>query len=257
MNNHKLAGKVAIVTGGASGIGEATARLFANEAARMVVIADIQDELGNQVAASIGTDRCSYVHCDVADEDQVKQLVESTVNIYGHLDIMFSNAGVASSSEQTILDLNFSGMDGLFATNIRGMTACVKNAARAMVEKQVRGSIVCTASVAGSHGFPVGTDYCMSKHAVVGLMRAASVQLATRGIRVNSVSPTALVTPLLCKAFGMSSAQAREFCQKSARLEGVELTAELVAKAVLFLASNDSEFITGHDLKVDGSLASF
>ncbi|KAK4257164.1 hypothetical protein QN277_006787 [Acacia crassicarpa] len=256
INNHKLVGKVAIVTGGASGIGEATARVFANEGARMVVIADIQDELGNQVAVSIGTDRCSFVHCDVANEDQVKHLVESTVNIYGHLDIMFSNAGVASSSKQTIIDLNFSGMDSLFEVNVRGMAACVKHAARAMVEKRVRGSIVCTASVAGSHGFPVATDYIMSKHAVVGLMRAASVQLAARGIRVNSVSPTALATPMLCKSLGMTSEQAREFCRKSARLEGVELKAEMVAKAVLFLASNDSEFITGQDLKVDGSLAS-
>ncbi|XP_054822775.1 (-)-isopiperitenol/(-)-carveol dehydrogenase, mitochondrial-like [Prosopis cineraria] len=258
VNDHpKLAGKVAIITGGASGIGEATARLFANEGALIIVIADIQDELGKQVAASIGTDKCSYVHCDVADEDEVKHLVESTVNTYGRLDIMFSNAGVASASEQTILDLNFSEMDRLFAVNVRGMAACVKHAARAMVEKQVRGSIVCTASVAGSNGFPIGTDYCMSKHAVVGLIRSASVQLAARGIRVNSVSPTAIATPLLCNGIGLSSEEAREFCRKCARLEGVELTPELLAKSVLFLASNDSDFITGHDLKVDGSLASF
>ena len=121
-NLGKLAGKVAIVTGGASGIGEATARVFANEGARVVVIADIQDNLGNQVATSIGTHRCSYVHCDVADEVQVKHLVESTVNIYGHLDIMFGNTrGEPSQSDQTILDLGFSEMDRLLAVKVRGI----------------------------------------------------------------------------------------------------------------------------------------
>ncbi|KAK4257163.1 hypothetical protein QN277_006786 [Acacia crassicarpa] len=254
LSPNKLTGKVAIVTGGASGIGEATARLFADHGARMVVIADIQDDLGNQVAASIGTDRCSYFHCDVADENQVKRLVESTVNIYGHLDVMFSNAGIVSPSDQTILDLNVSEMDTLFAVNVRGMAACVKHAARVMVEKRVRGSIVCTASVVGSVGCTRATDYCMSKHAVVGLMRAASVQLAARGIRVNSVSPNGMVSPLARKKRGMSDEDLRERFRKFARLEGVDLTPKHVADAVLFLASSDSEFITGHDLKVDGSL---
>jgi len=83
--NLRLSGKIAIVTGGASGIGEATARVFANEGTRVVVIADIQDELGNQVAASIGSQRCTYIHCDVADEDQVKNLVQSTVDTYGQV----------------------------------------------------------------------------------------------------------------------------------------------------------------------------
>jgi NAD(P)-dependent dehydrogenase (short-subunit alcohol dehydrogenase family) len=83
--NLRLSGKIAIATGGASGIGEATVRVFANEGVRVVVIADIQDELGNQVAASIGNQRCIYVHCDVADEDQVQNLIESTVNTYGQV----------------------------------------------------------------------------------------------------------------------------------------------------------------------------
>ncbi|XP_028784073.1 (-)-isopiperitenol/(-)-carveol dehydrogenase, mitochondrial isoform X2 [Neltuma alba] len=219
----------------------------------MVVIADIQDELGNQVAASIGTDRCSYVRCDVTDEDQVKHLVESAVNMYGTLDVMFSNAGILSPSDQTILDLNFTEMDSLFAVNVRGMAACVKHAARVMVEKGVRGSIVCTSSVAGSVGSLKGTDYCMSKHAVVGLMRAASVQLAARGIRVNSASPNGMVTPLTAKTRGLTEEKLRELYRKYARLEGVDLTPEHVADAVLFLASSDSEFITGQDLRIDGS----
>lgn len=86
-SNLRLSGKIAIITGGASGIGEATARVFANEGANHVVIADIQDELGNQVATSIGNQRCTYIHCDVADEDQVKNLIQSTVNTYGQVQI--------------------------------------------------------------------------------------------------------------------------------------------------------------------------
>ncbi|KAJ1421738.1 Short-chain dehydrogenase/reductase SDR [Sesbania bispinosa] len=247
---NKLAGKVAIITGGASGIGEETARLFSNQGARMVVIADIQDDLGNQVVASIGAH--SYVHCDVADEEQVKHLVESTVNIHGQLNIMFSNAGVAGPSDQTVLNLDLSQFDRLFAVNARGMAACVKHAARAMVEGRVRGSIVCTASVAASHGRPKHTDYVMSKHAVVGLMRSASVQLGAHGIRVNCVSPNGLATPLSCGALGKEEHEVRQHYAQIARLKGVVLTTKHIAEAVLFLASDDSEFVTGHDLLVDG-----
>ncbi|WJX25565.1 hypothetical protein P8452_14593 [Trifolium repens] len=253
--NLRLSGKIAIVTGGASGIGEATVRVFANEGVRVVVIADIQDELGNQVAASIGNQRCIYVHCDVADEDQVQNLIESTVNTYGQVDIMFSNAGIISPTSQTLMELDMSQLDRLFSVNVRGMALCVKHAARAMVEGHVRGSIVCTCSVSSSQGGATSTDYTMSKHAVLGLMRAASVQLATHGIRVNSVSPNGLATPLSCKSLGMSEEKAQEIYKKFARLEGVVLTPKHVADAVLFLVSNEAEFITGLDLRVDGGFA--
>ncbi|ESW10208.1 hypothetical protein PHAVU_009G190300 [Phaseolus vulgaris] len=250
----KLAGKVIIITGGASGIGEETARLFANHGARMVVIADIQDELGNLVAASIGSDRCTYVHCDVGEEEQVKELVDSTVNGYGQLDVMFSNAGILSPSDQTILDLDFSHFDRLFAVNTRGMAACVKHAARSMVERRVRGSIVCTASVAASHGTKSRTDYAMSKHAVKGLVRCASVQLGAHGIRVNCVSPSGLATPLTRTSHATKEIEElQKMYAQSSRLKGVFLSAKHVADAVLFLASGDSNFVTGHDLVVDGS----
>ncbi|RDX78948.1 hypothetical protein CR513_40694, partial [Mucuna pruriens] len=253
----KLAGKVAIITGGASGIGEETARLFAHHGARMVVIADIQDDLGNQVAASIGSHRCSYVHCDVTDEEQVKSLVDSTVNAYDQLDVMFSNAGILSPSDQTILDLNLSQFDRLITVNARGMAACVKHAARSMVERGVKGSIVCTASVAASYGGLRRTDYVMSKHAVKGLVRAASAQLGVHGIRVNCVSPSGLVTPLTRVAYAtMETQELEKHYVQSSRLKGVVLTPKHVADAVLFLASGDSEFVNGHDLLVDGGFAS-
>ncbi|KAL4295509.1 hypothetical protein GQ457_12G006040 [Hibiscus cannabinus] len=253
----KLEGKVAIITGGANGIGKATACVFADHGARMVVIADIQDELGEQVAASIGQN-CRYFHCDVTDEEQVKGLVEWTVRNSGQLDIMFSNAGIVrskksnSSSVQNVLDLDMAGFDHVFAVNVRGMAACVKHAARAMVEQRVRGSIICTASVAASTGGDTDTDYPMSKHAVVGLVRSASLQLGVHGIRVNSVSPFVVETALWHHTTGTQAELPRVVCNPDTRLKGVVLNAKHVADAVLFLASQDSEVVTGHDLVVDG-----
>ncbi|XWS32966.1 hypothetical protein CRYUN_Cryun22dG0036500 [Craigia yunnanensis] len=255
MSNNKLEGKVAIVTGGASGIGKATACLFADQSARMVVIGDVQDELGQQVAASIGSQKCSYIHCDVTDEEQVKAMVESTVQNYGQLDIMFSNAGIVrsrkSTSNQAVLDLDLAAFDYLFAVNVRGMAACVKHAARAMIEQRVRGNIICMASVAASIGGDDLTDYHMSKHAVFGLVRSASRQLGVHGIRVNSVSPYVVATPLVCSVMGMEAQEAENYFELETRLKGVVLKVKHVADAVLFLASHDSELVSGHDMVVD------
>ncbi|XP_024031967.1 (-)-isopiperitenol/(-)-carveol dehydrogenase, mitochondrial [Morus notabilis] len=248
----KLHSKVTIVTGGASGIGEATARRFANHGARAVVIADVQDEKGREVAASIGLHRCAYVHCDVSDEAQVKSLVDHTVRTYGRLDVMFSNAGTASESEQTVLDLDISALDRLFAVSTRGMAACVKHAARAMVEGGIRGSVVCTASTFGRLGSDKLTDYTMSKHAVVGLVRSASLQLGKYGIRVNAVSPGPIMTPMLRKVFGEGPGVEKLVDAMVSLKGGGRLAAESVADAVVFLGSDESEFVTGHDLAVDG-----
>ncbi|XP_065876879.1 (-)-isopiperitenol/(-)-carveol dehydrogenase, mitochondrial-like [Euphorbia lathyris] len=253
LSEKKLSGKVAIITGGASGIGEATARLFADHGALMVVIADIQDGLGQQVANSIGANRCTYIHCDVTKEEQVKFLVEWTLQNYGHLDIMFSNAGTATKSEQTILNLDLSAYDNLMNVNARGMVTCVKYAARAMVEGGVRGSIVCTSSVAGRIGCEKWVDYAMSKHAVVGLVKSASLQLGVHGIRVNSVSPYGVVTPLTLNCYaGKSEEEIESSYGSKMNLKGVVLKAKNIADAVVFLCCDDSQLITGHDLVVDG-----
>ncbi|KAI3518162.1 hypothetical protein L1887_06612 [Cichorium endivia] len=249
---NKLEGKVAIITGGASGIGEATALLFAKHGARMVVIADIQDELGKNLSVSIGSHRCTYIHCDVTDEVQVKSLVDSTVEMYGQLDIMFSNAGIISKLNQSIIDLDMNHFDDIFAVNVRGMAACLKHAAITMVEKKVKGIIICTASVLGRFAAPQHTDYCMSKHAVIALMKSASKQLGQYGIRVNSVSPAVVATPLMCNRLGAEAAEVEKYAEPFTSLKGVVLKAEDVAEAVLFLASGESGFITGHDLAVDG-----
>ncbi|MCL7032039.1 hypothetical protein MKW94_019433 [Papaver nudicaule] len=250
----RLEGKVIIVTGGASGIGEATARLFANHNPSMIVIADIQDQKGHAVAATIGSQICSYIHCDVSDELQVKSMVDFTVKSYGRLDIMFSNAGITNGCHQGVIDIELSDYDNLMAINTRGMLACVKHAGKAMIDGGVKGSIVCTASTLASSAWDGYLDYIMSKHAVLGLMRAASQELGKYGIRVNCVSPSAVGTPMPCKAFGTDAEGIEKMFLNSTPLGGAGLVLKVnhVADAVLFLASDDSAFITGHNLGVNG-----
>ncbi|KAI5683644.1 hypothetical protein M9H77_04872 [Catharanthus roseus] len=255
----RLENKVAIITGGASGIGEETARLFAEHGARGVVIADIQEQKGQKVAESIGSQRCIFIKCDVSDEEQVKSLVESTIKIYGQLDIMFSNAGIASAGKQDILDLDLNACEKLFSINVHGTIACVKHAGRVMVENGTKGSIICTTSVVAGVGAPPALiDYVMSKHAVLGLVRCASKGLGQYGIRVNSVAPGPVATPLTCDAFGKSTEEIEKYFEPDFILKGKEnLKANHIANAVLFLASDDSVSVTGHNLSVDGGYVPF
>ena len=253
---NKLQGKVAIITGGASGMGEATAHQFAAHGARAIVIADFQDEKGQKVATSIGSNICTYIHCDVSDEEQVKNLVDSTVKAHGSLDIMFSNAGIGRATltcDQTVLDMDLSAYDKLMAVNARKMAACVKHEAKAMVEGHVSESIVCMASIAASVSSENFVDYVMSKHAVLGLLRCASLKLGAYGIRVNCVSPGPIGTPLLKELFGYENEEEDKVVESNQYLKGGgTFRPKNVADAVVFLASEDSEFITGHSLAVDG-----
>ncbi|CAN4088155.1 unnamed protein product [Withania somnifera] len=249
----RLDGKITIITGGASGIGEATARLFAQHGAK-VVIADIQEEKGQSVAESIGSSHCTFIKCDVTDEEQVQSLVKSTVDIHGRVDIMFSNAGIVSyhDQEQDILGFNLDALDNLFAINVRGSIACVKHAAKAMVEDGIKGKIICTASVTATMGVAKQIDYAMSKHAVLGLVKSASKGLGKYGIRVNCVSPAAVATPMLEKSMKMTAEEIEKMFESFNCLKNGAIKASHVADAVLFLASDDSKFVTGHNLVVDG-----
>ncbi|KAJ6798697.1 putative short-chain dehydrogenase reductase 5 [Iris pallida] len=251
MTTLRLEGKVAIVTGAASGIGEAAARLFAANGAT-VVVADIQDRLGHEVVASIGPDKSIYVHCDVTDEEQVKAAVDHAVSAYGRLDIMYSNAGVLGSPFAGILDLDKQEMDRVMAVNVTGTAVAIKHAARAMVARGVRGSIVCTASVAAHQGGHGPAAYVASKHAVLGLVRAAAGELGQHGIRVNCVSPYGVATPMSSAASGLASEAVEGMFCAVANLKGVALRAGHVAEAALFLASEEAAYVSGHDLVVDG-----
>ncbi|KAI4301563.1 hypothetical protein L6164_034830 [Bauhinia variegata] len=245
-----LEGKVAIVTGGASGIGAETVRLFSENGA-FVVAADIQDELGHQLVASIGSEKVSYRHCDVRDEKQVEETVNFALEKYGRLDIMFSNAGTVDSGSG-ILNLDLCEFDNIMAVNVRGVAATIKHAARAMVANNVRGSIICTASVAGLVADCSTHASTTSKHAVIGLVRTACNELGAFGIRVNCVSPHAVATPLTCTALSMEADEVEATGCDRSNLKGVILKARHIAEAALFLASDDSVYISGHNLVVDG-----
>ncbi|XVF80742.1 hypothetical protein PTKIN_Ptkin15bG0099400 [Pterospermum kingtungense] len=250
MSKPRLEGKVALITGGASGIGEKTVRLFVQNGA-FVVIADVQDDLGNQVAASIGLDKVSYRHCDVRDEKQVEETVTCTVKKYGKLDILFSNAGILGPLTG-ILELDMDGFDNVLATNVRGVAATIKHAARAMVDKNIRGSIICTVSVASSIGGLGPHAYTASKHAIVGLVRGACSELGAYGIRVNCISPYAVATPLACKSYDLEASEVEASGCSLNNLKGVVLKASHIAEAALFLASDESTYISGQNLAVDG-----
>lgn len=246
----RLEGKVAIITGAASGIGEATARLFASHGAT-VIIADIQDELGVAVADSIGIEKCSYVHCDVTDEAQVENTVNYAVSKHGRLDVMYSNAGILLYSP-SILELDLCDFDKVMSVNVKGTAAALKHAGRAMVAAGIRGSIICTASVGASQGGYGPAAYVTSKHAVLGLVRAAAADLGRHGIRVNCVSPSGVGTPLSCGVARMTPEEVEQTTTATCNLKGAVLKASHIAAAALFLASDESEIISGHNLVIDG-----
>ncbi|KAJ8619313.1 hypothetical protein MRB53_027842 [Persea americana] len=252
MSKPRLEGKVAIVTGAASGIGEAAARLFVNNGA-FVVIADIQDELGHRVVGSIDPAKCCYRHCDVRDEKQVQEMVDHAIEKYGSLDIMFSNAGIVGSLTG-ILKLDLGDLDNTMAINVRGVAATVKHAAGAMVARQIRGSIICTASVAACIGGSGPHAYTISKHALVGLVRSTASELGKHGIRVNCISPFGVATPLTCQLGNLDPSEVEANCCAMSNLKGTVLKPQNVAEAALFLASDESSFISGHNLVVDGGL---
>ncbi|KAF3773317.1 Tropinone reductase-like 1 [Nymphaea thermarum] len=249
----RLIGKVALITGGASGIGHCTAKLFRRHGAKVVIL-DIQDELGKSVADEISGDDdggATYIHCDVTREDDLHSAVDTAFAKYGKIDVMFSNAGVAGTSKFGLLQFPQSAFDRAMSVNVTGMFLAAKHAARVMIPER-KGSIILTASIAGVVGGATNHAYTASKHATVGLTRNLAAELGQFGIRVNCISPSWLETPMATREIGLRGRHFDEFAQRYFKLRGVKFTVEDVAEAALYLAGDESKFTTGHNLVVDG-----
>lgn len=243
-----LAGRVAIVTGGASGIGEATALLYAAHGAH-VVVSDIQEEAGNNVVAAIakqGGD-ARFVKADVSQPADCEQLVRQTVGAYGRLDIAFNNAGIGGEANP-IADMSIDGWNKIIAVNLSSVFYCMKYQLQQMVQAG-SGAIVNNSSILGAVGFANSAGYVAAKHGLLGLTKNAALEYSAKGIRINAIGPAFINTPLLSNA-GIDDTMKTALAQ----LHAVGRLGESneVAELVVWLSSGKASFVTGAYYPVDG-----
>jgi len=246
----RLDGKVAVVTGGASGMGLATVRRFLEEGAS-VVIADLNAETGANAMASLdAADRVRFEQVDVAEEDDVARSIATAVSAFGQLDVVFNNAGVGGAFG-AVTDLHVDDWDYTFAVLVRGVFLGVKHGAKQMIEQGWGGAIVNTASVAGLSGGNGPLCYSAAKAAVVNLTRAAALELAPHRIRVNAICPGAIDTPMTAPRQTAVGTIDPKDGLANVPLRRVGSTREVSLLAV-YLASDESSFCTGGDFVIDG-----
>ena len=251
----RLDGKVAVITGGTSGIGLGSVELFVAEGSR-VVVGDIQDDLGTALQSRY-PETVAYVHSDVTDDSAVKFLVQTAVDRFGKLDVMFNNAGTGGDFAP-IIDLTAAGFDKTIALLTRSVLSGHQHAARQFQKQGTGGSIITTASAASLQGGWSGAAYTIAKHAVIGIVRQATAELALMEIRSNAICPGVIMTPILASALGVPKVRSDEFLRfLTKRFANVHPIGRVglprdVAEAAVFFASDSSTFITGTILPVDG-----
>jgi len=249
----RLDGKVAVVTGGCSGIGLATVNRFVEEGAR-VVIGDIDDERGHQLVGQLGGEHlATYVHVDVTSKDEVDALFAKAKDMWGSVDIAFNNAGISPPDDDSILDTELEAWRRVQEVNLTSVYLCCKAALPYMLEQR-SGSIINTASFVAVMGAATSQiSYSASKGGVLSMSRELGVQFARDGIRVNALCPGPVNTPLLKELFAKDAERAAR------RLVHVPMgrfaEPEELANAVLFLASDESSFITANAFLVDGGIS--
>jgi NAD(P)-dependent dehydrogenase (short-subunit alcohol dehydrogenase family) len=249
MATGRLDGRTAIVTGGGSGIGLATARRFAAEGANVVVL-DVDDAGGTQVAREVNG---RYVHCDVTDPAQVETAVAMAHDTYGSVDVAFNNAGINPLDDGSVLDTGLEAWRRVQEVNLTSVFLCCK-AVLPYMREQGRGSIINTASFVAVMGAATSQiSYTASKGGVLAMSRELGVQFARDGVRVNALCPGPVDTPLLRELFATDPERAAR------RLVHIPMgrfaRAEEIANAVLFLASDESSFITASTFLVDGGIS--
>lgn len=252
----KLDGKVAVITGGASGIGEATVRLFVAEGAK-VVIADVQDERGEKLAAELGAG-VIFAHTDVSQETDVKGTLDTAVGTFGRLDVLFNNAGIPGPVGP-IGETPTDAYDLAMGVLLKGVFLGMKHAAP-IITAQKSGSIISTASVAAIETGHAPHVYSAAKAAVLHLTRSVSKELGEQGVRVNCICPGGIATPIFGKTFGLDNEEADQSVEAMkaflARAQPIRRSGvpDDIARAALWLASDDSSFVSGQALVVDGGL---
>ncbi len=245
--NDTFKGKVAIVTGATSGIGKATARLFA-EAGASVMLAARREKLLEEIVASLKADGLSadYAVCDVTDEAQVEAMVGKTAQKFGRIDCAFNNAGIMPDDVKTA-DLPSADFDRVISANLRSVFLCMKYELRQMLKNGEEGAaIVNDSSIGGLIGVPGRAAYHASKHGVIGLTKCAALEYATSNIRINAVCPATILTPMVERMMEVGAITG------VAEPIGRMGRPEEVGAAVLWLCSPAASFITGQAIPVDG-----
>ena len=247
MSDGVLAGKVALITGGARGQGAAEARLFAAAGAK-VVIADVLDEAGAQTATATGA---QYVHLDVTSEDEWQAVVDDVAAAHGRFDVLVNNAGILRGA--TLVKETLEQWHEVLAVNQTGTFLGMRTAARAMIAAGNGGSIVNISSIAGIAGTFGSTSYSASKWAVRGMAKVAAKELGRYGIRVNSVHPGFIQTDMTADFPEMHDEDRRRRTERGTPLQRLGVPDD-IANVVLFLASDASSYCTGQEFIVDGGV---